>query len=74
MQQHSLYGLYNTITLGVAGTPMRAFTELSEADRWALAFLAAQPALRRRTRCARAKRCARDGKGKQAAGHRCARW
>ncbi len=38
MQQRSLYGLYNTITLGVGGTTMRAFTELSEADRWALAF------------------------------------
>ncbi len=40
MRQRSLYGLYNTITLGVSGTPMRAFTELSEADRWALAFFA----------------------------------
>lgn len=40
MQQRSLYGLYNTITLGVGGTPMRAFTEFSEADRWALAFFA----------------------------------
>ncbi|MDF0677385.1 MAG: cytochrome c/FTR1 family iron permease [Nitrospira sp.] len=40
MRQRSLYGLYNTITLGVRGTPMRAFTELSEADRWALAFFA----------------------------------
>ncbi|HET8746536.1 MAG TPA: FTR1 family protein [Ramlibacter sp.] len=40
MRQRSLYGLYNTITLGLAGTPMRAFTELPEADRWALAFLA----------------------------------
>lgn len=38
MRQRSLYGLYNTITLGVGGTPMRAFTELSESDRWALAF------------------------------------
>ena len=38
MEKRSLHGLYNTITLGVAGTPMRAFTELSEADRWALAF------------------------------------
>lgn len=37
----SIHGLYNTISLGVAGTPMRAFTELAEADRWALAFLAA---------------------------------
>ena len=41
MQQRSPYGLYNTITLGVAGTGMRAYTELSEADRWGLAFLAA---------------------------------
>ncbi len=38
MRQRSLYGLYNTISLGVPGTPMRAFTEFSEADRWALAF------------------------------------
>ncbi|UVT20417.1 MAG: FTR1 family protein [Nitrospira sp.] len=38
MRQRSLYGLYNTITLGVGGTPMRAFTEFSETDRWALAF------------------------------------
>lgn len=41
MDQRSVYGLYNTISLGVAGTPMRGFAELSEADRWALAFLAA---------------------------------
>jgi high-affinity iron transporter len=38
MNVRSIYGLYNTITLGVGGTPMRAFTELPEADRWALAF------------------------------------
>src|SRR6185437_13530913 len=38
MRQRSLYGLYNTISLGVRGTPMRAFIEFSEADRWALAF------------------------------------
>ena len=41
MRQRSPYGLYNTITLGVGGTPMRAFAELADADRWALAFLAA---------------------------------
>lgn len=41
MNQRSIYGLYNTIALGVGGTPMRAFPELSEADRWALAFFAA---------------------------------
>ncbi|HEY0887027.1 MAG TPA: cytochrome c/FTR1 family iron permease [Ramlibacter sp.] len=38
MSVRSIYGLYNTITLGVAGTPMRAFAELSDAQRWALAF------------------------------------
>ena len=38
MNVRSIYGLYNTITLGVGGTPMRAFGELSDADRWALAF------------------------------------
>lgn len=36
--KRSLYGLYNTITRGVAKTAMRGFTELSEAQRWALAF------------------------------------
>ncbi len=41
MGQRSIYGLYNTIALGVKGTPMRGFTELSEADRWTLAFFAA---------------------------------
>lgn len=41
MKQRSIYGLYNTITLGVGGTPMRAFSEFDESDRWALAFLAA---------------------------------
>jgi high-affinity iron transporter len=41
MRQRSVYGLFNTITQGVGGTAMRGFTELSESDRWALAFLAA---------------------------------
>lgn len=40
MRARSIYGLYNTLTLGVAGTPMRAFKELSDDDRWALAMLA----------------------------------
>jgi high-affinity iron transporter len=38
MAQRSLYGLYSTITLGVAGTSMPPFPKLSEDDRWALAF------------------------------------
>lgn len=35
----SLYGLYNTITLGVEGTAMPSFTHLPAEQRWALAFL-----------------------------------
>lgn len=35
------YALYNSISLGVAGTAMPAFSKLSEADRWALAFVVA---------------------------------
>jgi high-affinity iron transporter len=38
MVQRSVYGLYNTITLGVNGTSMASFAQLSEEDRWALAF------------------------------------
>ena len=38
MAQRSLYGLYNTITLGVAGTAMTAYRPLDEEARWALAF------------------------------------
>lgn len=36
--QRSLYGLYSTITLGVADTAMTSFSQLSDADRWSLAF------------------------------------
>lgn len=39
MSQLSVYGLYNTISLGVSGTAMRSFTKLSDEERWALAFL-----------------------------------
>lgn len=35
----SLYGLYNTITLGVEGTSMPSFAQLPMDQRWALAFL-----------------------------------
>lgn len=37
-RERSVYGLYNTITLGVEGTAMAGFAQLSDADRWALAF------------------------------------
>lgn len=41
MAQRSVYGLYNTITLGVEGTGMASYRQLSEADRWAVAFYVA---------------------------------
>ncbi len=36
--QRSVYSLYSTISLGVAGTAMTGYTQLSEQDRWVLAF------------------------------------
>ena len=36
--QRSVYSLYSTITLGVAGTAMRGFDGLSDSERWSLAF------------------------------------
>lgn len=38
MQQRSVFGLYNTISLGVGSTGMAAFRELEDDTRWALAF------------------------------------
>ena len=38
MAQRGVYGLYNTITLGVDGTGMASYAHLSEDDRWALAY------------------------------------
>ncbi|HUL55949.1 MAG TPA: cytochrome c/FTR1 family iron permease [Usitatibacter sp.] len=41
MGKRSAFGLYNTVTLGVQGTPMRSFGGLSDDDRWSLAFYVA---------------------------------
>jgi high-affinity iron transporter len=38
MGEHSLFGLYSTITLGIKGTAMTGFAALGEPQRWALAF------------------------------------
>jgi high-affinity iron transporter len=38
----SVFGLYNTISAGVAGTAMPAFGQLSAEERWALAFHVSQ--------------------------------
>ena len=37
-RERSLFGLFNTITLGVDGTPMTSFAHLPDGDRWALAW------------------------------------
>lgn len=37
-RERSLFGLYNTITLGVQGTAMPGFNQLSDGERWSLAF------------------------------------
>ncbi len=44
--QRTLYGLYNTITLGVDETAMAGFSQLPEDERWALAFYVGQMAAR----------------------------
>lgn len=38
--QRSVFGLYQVITQGLEGTSMTSFEQLSEQDRWALAFVA----------------------------------
>ena len=38
LDRRSAFALYSTITLGVRGTAMPAFTDLTEQQRWALAF------------------------------------
>ena len=40
--ERSVYGLYNTISLGVEGTSMPAFTQLDAEQRWQLAFYVSQ--------------------------------
>ncbi|MHB1142900.1 MAG: FTR1 family protein [Sulfuricaulis sp.] len=50
MAQRSVYGLYNTITLGVDGTGMAAYKHLNEDERWALAFYVADFAPDKATR------------------------
>jgi high-affinity iron transporter len=37
--RRNVYGLYGTLSMGVDGTGMVAFTDLDDAQRWALAFL-----------------------------------
>lgn len=38
-RERTVYGLFNAITQGVTGTQMKAYPQLSDIDRWGLAFL-----------------------------------
>jgi len=44
-RERTLYGLYSTISQGVEGTGMAAYSEFSEHERWSLAFYVGQLAL-----------------------------
>ncbi len=63
MAQRSVYGLYNTITLGVKGTGMAAYTQLGENERWALALYVANFASDETGR-ARGRALWEDGQGR----------
>ena len=58
-----MFGLYNTITLGIKGTAMTGFPALSEAQRWALAFHVSTLAGTARRARARAPRSGKAGPG-----------
>jgi high-affinity iron transporter len=65
MRVRSLYGLYNTVTLGVAGTGMRGYKELSDDERWALTFYLATLRQTPET-LAQAESAWKQGQGKKA--------
>lgn len=59
-RQRTLHGLYSTITQGVADTGMRGYSELSDRDRWALAFYVGQLAPSAELKAAGAEALARN--------------
>jgi high-affinity iron transporter len=61
MDQRSVFGLYNTISLGVGGTGMPAFTQYDDDTRWALAFHVASLRHDEATRAEGARAYARAG-------------
>ncbi|PCI70922.1 MAG: cytochrome C [Piscirickettsiaceae bacterium] len=44
-RERTLYGLFSTVTQGVSGTSMPAFNQLTEHERWSLAFYVGQLAV-----------------------------
>src|SRR5262245_59465012 len=66
MMQRSVYGLYNTVTLGVKGTAMAAYgEEFTDEQRWALAFHVAGFLADAKDRV-RGEKLWKDGKDRQA--------
>jgi len=65
MANRSVFGLYNTVTLGVKGTAMSAYGQLTEDERWALALHAANFSSAAEHR-ARGEKLWKEGKGRQA--------
>ncbi len=61
--QLNVFGLYNTISLGVTGTGMPGFPQISEADRWGLAFYVGSLAAEK-DELARGETLWREGEGK----------
>jgi high-affinity iron transporter len=64
--QRSLLSYYNTLTLGVTGTPMASYSRLSESERWALAFHIGQLAFTTEQRQAGAALWAQDPAARKA--------
>ena len=65
MANRSVFSLYNTVTLGVKGTAMSPYGQLTEDERWALALHVANFSLAAEHR-ARGEKLWKEGKGKQA--------
>src|SRR5262249_2218506 len=63
MANRSVFGLYNTVTLGVKGTAMSSYGQLTEDERWALALYVANFPGAAEER-ARGEKSWNEGKGK----------
>ncbi len=54
-RERALYGLFSTVTQGVSGTSMPAFKQLTEHERWSLAFYVGQLAVQEKEAAAGSK-------------------
>ncbi len=65
-RERSPFSYYQVITHGIAGTPMAAFADLSDSDRWALAFYTGTLAFSDAERTAGERRWRDDGAARAA--------